>query len=485
MLQQCTQACRWGFLLVVMVIASYMIFFNEKQVKERFIESSDGQYYETIKTLVQTYLLRQPEQFELERYKRLMKHPKDADPVIEALKKTPEYLELVKASPKSNTMAALTPFLDPGAGNTKIDKIIEDASVKQRTEIYRAIIKAYDSHLERMPTMRELNYYTYRMLTDPKFDQPKLVSVLQSSKEYQILQKNQNNLVQGELSGNITDAQVSMEVRRIYDTVFHDSPDVEMERFLKYKYRSYELNEKRFTEFLLLLKAMDESKVDIRSLADGKVDITVLPIGAHNPTAVTNIVSQEAQAVPKFGVTQEQSRCQVANPIYHQKIFNIINPTEQDLQNLMKEVNADGNIVQQQRATCSTKDYNDPLYESLKEAQKDARKQSCRWDKNGFEKQVESEYNSRNKLAMYQEARNLEELQSNCKRNTYFLNADDDMVLYPNPDQKKNAHPCKTAANNISAANEQPSIMGALLTEVENTRVGSLMPRFIYKETSQ
>jgi hypothetical protein len=512
MLQQCTQACKWAFLAVVLIIAAYLVLANEKTIKEKFVvgsfenvDADTAKYYDTIRTLIQTYLLRQPEQYELERYKKMMSNPKDVDTVISSIQKTTEYQELVKASPKSNSIASLTPFIQQitTGSTTRIDQVLSDASAKQRTEMYKTIIRIYDKHLERMPSMRELNYYTYRMLTDPKFDEKKLEAVILSSKEYEILQKNQNNVVHGELNGNITDAQLTMEVHNLYDMVFNDTPDAEMERFLKYKYRAYELNEKRFTEFLLLLKALEDHKVDIKSLADGTMNIQIQPVVADDVDGITNIVgvaSDEASRpyAPGNASNSMSKNSQNSSSQYvynNQRIYNIINPGQEELDQILK---GNTGTTGSSQSCHQFKTYKDSLYENLKkeqtqELQKGYQQQSniaedrpCTMDKNAQESKLENSYRPRNKLAEYQSERNLDELATSCARNTYYLNADDDMVLYPEfkwqmPERRP--PPCVGSCGEVQPMSEQTALIGTLLTDAENTKVGSMLPKFVYKET--
>ena len=98
---------------------------------------------------------------------------------------------------------------------------------------------------------------------------------------------------------------------------------------------------------------------------------------------------------------------------------------------------------------------------------------------------VENDYRSRNGLAEYQTDRNMDELRSSCVRNTYYLNADDDMVLFPEfkwdvPQKRPPA--CVGGGASVQPMAEQTALIGTLLSDAENTRVGSMLPNFVYKE---
>lgn len=476
MLQQCNQLCKWTFLIACLIVVGYFILANEKTIKEKFVVGIDdpGKYYETIRTLIQTYLLRQPEQYELERYRALMKNPQDIDTVIDAIQKSQEYKELIAASTKTKDLATLTPYIQNSALGSqpisRIDQVVQSASLLQRTDMFRTIISAYDENLQRMPSMRELNYYSYRMLNDSTFDKAKLVLILQSSKEYSILQKNQTNIVQGQLPGVMTDIQITMEVRSIYEEVFQDMPDEHMETFLKYKFKVYGLDEKRFRDFLLLLKALDENKINISNLANSTRGVVTsessLMMRDYNPYVLE-------ESSPHIGAGTNNNPMNYNVYQSDNRVFNIINPSKEELDKLLTNIMQEDDNVH--KFSCKKpRQYRDPLYETLKTEQQDQK--TCEWNKNGFENQIESKYREQNRLAEYQQSRNFDELQSTCVRNTYYMNADDDLLPFKSSNKKHNGQ------WSVQPTHELPGQFGTPLWEAENTMVGSMLPRFIYKE---
>lgn len=492
MLQQCTRLCKSTFLLAIIIIAAYFITINEKTIREKFTSltsNSDNSieysqtYTETIKTVVQTYLLRQPEQYEIDRYRLLMSHPRDAEPVIDAVKKTDEYNEIMKAASKTKDMATLAPLVET-TGNVSIDKLIEKTDVKDKTEMYRTIIGVYDKELQRMPTSRELNYYAYRMLTDPNFNDKKLMAILQSSREYGILQKNQSNLVYSELPMNATDAQVTYDVRRMYNDIFGEDPGSEMERFLKFKFIEMNLEEKRFVEMLLLMRAIDKNSIEIVKKEDGTLSIN----GQNGSPSITlsdtstGIPSSISALLEKTQGSPSSSNVNSVGTVYNnQRIFNIINPSSDELKSLMDSLKID-NInnngqddarVQKQRTQSNGK----------KASQASS---SCK-SSYSFMTSAENAYRSRNGLAEYQDDRNFDELRSSCVRNSYYLNADDDMVLFPEYKwdvPQKRPPVCVGGDVKVEPMTEQTALIGTLLSDAEDTKVGSMMPSFEYKEYS-
>ena len=76
-------------------------------------------------------------------------------------------------------------------------------------------------------------------------------------------------------------------------------------------------------------------------------------------------------------------------------------------------------------------------------------------------------------------------MKSACSRNSYFLNADDNMVLYPEfkwsvPERRPPV--CTGGTSQVSPMIDQSSLIGTLLEDADNTKVGSIMKPFIYVE---
>lgn len=509
-------ALRFVILLTAFVIIGYLYNLNRKPLQEQFenIDSETALYYDTIRTLVQTYLLRRPEQYELERYKKLMSHSRDVDPVITAIKKSDEYVNIVKSTPKTSSSdnASLPPVLnspnDPD--NQRVDSVVDSMPLQERTNLYKSIISVYDMELERMPSMRELNYYSYRMISDPKFDTSRLRTVLQSSTEYGILQKNQKNTVNAELEGKMTDAQITLEVRRLYTTVFEEDilPSEEVEKFLKYKYRSYELNEQRFVEFLLLLKALENNNIDITKMVDGTINISG-SASTNNPGILDMLIQVNSSGADQNVSTRGETSVSLStnsttsssnknagttgNVYNNSQIYNIINPSKEAMDSILDGVE---DATRQQQVTSSSygrgapTSYKDPLYESLQKEQNNA--ETCTWDKNQTEDTLQREHRERNKLAEVQKDRNVDNLRASCKRNSYFLNADENMVLFPEfkwEVPQKRTPLCTGSCSSVEPITIHQSIAhspltGTPLEEAENTKVGSMLPRFVYKEIS-
>jgi hypothetical protein len=89
-------------------------------------------------------------------------------------------------------------------------------------------------------------------------------------------------------------------------------------------------------------------------------------------------------------------------------------------------------------------------------------------------------------LAAYQSERNNNKMKDMMARECKYLNADDNMVLFPEfkwdvPQQRPPV--CYFSdQNNISPSIDQTALIGTLLEQSKNTSIGSIMPKFNYTE---
>lgn len=305
---------------------------SRKKLSEMFIDKADTAYEDTIMSIMRTHLFRPPVAAEVDNFIKIMRNPNDTSRVVRAIKKTDEYKNLQLASAKSHS-EILSPNIPLQTEYNITDKRVDDLPLPERTRYYRAIIAIYDRVLSRMPTMAELNYYTARMITDKTFDEKKLQMLIESSREFEILQKNQNNQVFSELSSGITDAQIEYEVEEIYKQAMGldnskkndsdndkqyrglgDDPIAEYENrdqmmstslfdFLKHKYKEYELNEKRLFNLIVMIHDLDEKNID--------VDMIINYSGASTDTNTKSNISVGAKTAD---VILDPIRAEITDP---------------------------------------------------------------------------------------------------------------------------------------------------------------------------
>ena len=164
-----------------------------------------------------------------------------------------------------------------------------------------------------MPTKFELEFYTEKMSNG--FTENQLVTVLESSKEYKILEKAQTNLVNGTLPGNITDLQIKLDVRTIYESVYGTDklPSDEEETFLILKYIQYNIDKQKLLNLIQFIKNFDDAELsDVSKEYDIRKTINFLKGNKSKENKKTKPIMQEESiypiyenVVPKTFVQQE------------------------------------------------------------------------------------------------------------------------------------------------------------------------------------
>lgn len=488
------------FVMIVAILATALFLqYRLKNTKEHY--TSNPTQDQMITQAFQIVFMRPPYDFELQQYQIYT----NVDDIVAALKTTPEYTAL-------NTVN--TPTTQEGMFSDVTTQ--DDVALTQRLETQRKIIVVYEQNLDRLPNIRELNYYTWRALTDSTFDENKLETLLQSSKEYKILQKNQTNQVNEDLPGNMTDAQLTYKVRTIYNEVYSSLPEKEMEEFLKRKFVDYQLNEIKLKNLLQLLKAIDNNDVTLIQNTNGTTTVSTNStavkqslnnlmdnvIGPYN-TANFDILSTITQNGSTANTNTDTSLLDPSTTVGYKtdwgSMFSLLNPTSDQLMNSLSGVGSEakestdnsssacktcsqqkqGTTYLPMRSNCendySKYKYKDPLYEAL------SKRNSCDpYDQNALEKNLETR--DRDLLADYTTSRNMESLMNSCSRNTYFLNVDEEMN---SAQQQKLPQSEIKPLNNIKPVNYSDRtlpVFGTFLEDAVDTKVGSIMPKFVYKE---
>jgi hypothetical protein len=141
---------------------------------------------------------------------------------------------------------------------TSQEKLADKNKLSRQLRDYKDIIRVFEKVLQRLPSNDELDMYQNEMEKDTSFDSDKLKKRLIRSSEYKQLQSLQTNKVDAELPGNVTDAQLNLNITTIYQSVYPDlHPNGEFMEFLKEKYIDYQLNDQKLKQLLLLLKDLD------------------------------------------------------------------------------------------------------------------------------------------------------------------------------------------------------------------------------------
>jgi hypothetical protein len=490
-LSYCSYACRAIVLLAVVFILGYVLLANQTKKIESFTTKTqdDLDKYESIRTVFKTYLFRDPTNDEYKELSSKMINAGDLSTLIAAIKEMQEYKQykltkLAGGDGKDALLDTVNVFESP------LTKELSDIDAHERLKVYKDVISVYNKVLDRVPNPKELSYYAYKILKDKDFTLLKLEQLLSGSKEYKILESNQTNVVNAELSGNITEAQIQYEIRRLYKSVFNASiPNKEFEEFLKQKYIEYHLNDAKIVNLLLLIKNLDENKFNS---TNGKVDMTI-----QNPLMKTDVglkgVSSRAQSesANQVGTTQPdsfgnislddksnpkgQGRSRSVSNVYQSpNIINIINPTPEELNLILGKIDSspigtnDLKPAPKAVPACYQKNlelYTDPFTLALMKGD------TCSFKPNEDQGATDRE---RNVLSEALQKRNMEDVRNSCKRTTYFLQKDGELQTSAQIDKLKNAY--------SPASYDEYTQFGTPLDLAKNTYVGSIMPPFSHQE---
>lgn len=488
-------------IVAVVILVAIYIFVQPTKSREQFAINVEQDYRNAISKVFNIMLGRDPQEYEVQLYRDSMASPYDTANIEAKLAASAEYSNALKenaiekyvdAAEKSPSLAAKSaPFPPP----TGADAIVAGMDLGQRLAVYRSILSVYEKNLERLPTMKELNYYTAKLASDKSFTIEKLTQILQSSQEYTILQKNQTNVVNFELPGAITDAQLTLQVVQIYKSMFGAEPTKTFEDFAKAKFVEYNLDEPKFRKMLAMIYMVDSGNGDLMQIekptstnnaggdskASGDVKASSKPTSG-DVKASTNIaknvvsVTQEASTVvpssvppvaqPKAPTVVPSSVPSVAQPIASSAVTSSSQSNASpppSCSNISYGAAVPDQPYMLRTSQCSPCDaYNknkffDTLYTNIQNA--DAIQ--CIAAKN----MNSSTVGERNRVAEAYTDRNKSQLGFECSRSELLDNVDKPYSYDPNVvPQLRNTK------------------FGTFLDDANKTMVGSIMPRFIYKE---
>jgi len=307
-------------------------------------------------------------------------------------------------------------------------------------ELYKKIMDAFTVTLDRLPNSSELDNYFVMMKTKPSFTVDKLKDALISSREHEILEKNQKNNVHGELIGNITERQMKIIIDGIYSSVYHQDPDKFTFDYLRSKFVDFNLDDEKLVRFIKDLKSAETA-----AITAGQGYITQNP-AATTATATKSTVSKYIDTQPDTSkITLERANVNIYDPksIGNNMPNAIIGVSSTQAMSIGKIVStvADAN----------------------------------NFDKNKLEKKVAA--TNKQPYADLIANRNSEQ--------SKYVNADSNMVLYPEfkwsvPEKRQPVCYGKNAA--YQPLHDQTALIGTLISDAKNTQVGSIMPTFTYKE---
>lgn len=492
--QYCTQACRVLSFVTVIFIIGFIMVKSDQLIgpdklydRESFAEATTTTTadateqklkQDVVTTIFMSYLGRQPTATELDAYTSKMSSPTDYTSVMVKLQATVEYKATVLGeSPKTSSTTSTTQpavVVKTAATTNKAPTgkltppgVAVQSAQDAKTALYRKIINTYLNVMDRYPTDQELSYYAKKMTTEPAFTIDKLVSILESSREYKIKEKTQTNIINSSLDGIITDAQLTYEVRRLFAQVYSvQLASYETEQFLKQKFVEFQLDVGKFVQLLKLMKQLDEA--GLQGVTVVSEDSTT---GGHPSTGSTTktvlkkkIVLNNNDNVLKnavAGIIKPNTAVNTNTPAAccdnNNVTINIISPSGVEVQDIISQIEK-GQLTPNADAASSVYSkfiINDPLYK---------RTAACAAGQH------------RDLLYEYRTARNADELGASCSRTSYYENLDKSIVQQSSCDEHRKVQ------SEMQADASGTVLSGAPLADAANTRVGSIMPSFIYRE---
>ncbi len=495
--QYCTQACRVLSFVTVIFIIGFIMVKSDQLIgpdklydKESFAEATTTATSATdqklkqdvVSTIFMSYLGRQPTATELDTYTSKMTSPTDYTSVMVKLQATTEYkANVLGESPKSTTTTTKTPassaaVIKVGATTGKLTPpgVAVQSAQDAKTALYRKIINTYLNVMDRYPTDQELSYYAKKMTSDPSFTIDKLISILESSREYKIKEKTQTNIINSSLDGIITDAQLTYEVRRLFAQVYSvQLASYETEQFLKQKFVEFQLDVAKFVQLLKLMKQLDEAGLQGVAVVSEDSSLSGNPsTGSTTKTVLKrkialdnneNVLKNAVAGIVKPTSTKNNNTATMSPACCDNNnnvTINIISPSGVEVQDIISQIEK-GQLTPNADAASTVYSkfiINDPLYK---------RTAAC------------AAGQQRDLLYEYRTARNADEFGASCSRTSYYENLDKKSGLQEAPlcDERRKGHsemPPDIGSGSI--------LSGAPLADAANTRVGSIMPSFIYKE---
>ncbi len=322
------------------------------------------------------------------------------------------------------------------------------------------VTEIYNEILFRNPDDAELYSFSKMLKTDKTFDLEKLKQLLYASEEYKRMEKTQTNQVHANLMGGVSERQLTFAVNTIYKEVAgSDLTDYDTLKFLKKKFLEFNLDQEKFKKFIsMYLKGKPFEEDQKSKEAEQKAIEDALKANAEaQKVANANMVSREDFDKFKQDILGEVKQSLQNRP---KPDMEVQNPNKQVIEVLLK----------------TAKDSQNENYLDSQNIMDTIKKEAkCVFDKNAADgRSIKSQ-----DMAKLQDARNTDELGNICIRNQKFLGVDEDMVLDPSlrwSVPKRHPPVCVGGTNSYKPLVEQTALIGTLLEESKNTKVGSILP---------
>jgi hypothetical protein len=452
--------------LCLIIFSLSMVIFSP-QKREKFEEYSYSDYDRVIE-VYNRVLKRAPDSNELSRYTGFISSgTMTTDQLEETLKKTDEYLyrDNIESSGVNNSVAA-----------TQADDILPDATGDRKV-----VEDTFMKIISRPPSMEETDKYYDMYIHDFKKDTDLLEDHFRSSAEYQELVRTNGR------DGAVRRYNYHTEINNVYREILRrDAFPNELTRYSP-QMMSGVLKDDDLRE---ILKETPENKSINASVSSKEKDLESVKamyaeVMLQEPTS-----SQAAMYYNKYVELGRDDSAFIAylkkTPEYKEKMASTFTPNSiKGIFNNMRPLNEGGFDTNTNTNTKNIDQNAPPMTEPVTTSgPKDTTSSTNETES------VDKCASNTTDLATLKSERNMEELMYGCKREKKmkkYTNATDDMVLLEGAEwsvPQERPPICYQPTCIVNPSQDQTALIGTILGEANETQIGSILPKFTYKEAT-
>lgn len=348
------------------------------------------------------------------------------------------------------------------------------------------VIMVFNEVLQRNPDREELYQFSLMLKDDKTFNVDKLKQILIVSEEYKRMEKTQSNIAFTSLRGEVTDRQLTMLVYKLYkDVTQKEYVDEDTLRFLKKKYTEFNLDDAMLKDFIA--KYIANKPFEMKSSSSTSKTSTSTS-NAADAAKKDESASQKAMSIEEIEALKKSIREELLKEMSSSSSTKEADANAKKLEEFQgKNYITDSVIIFGDRpnsellstlAAKSSQGSSSGSVDSNKLVDTIKKEGSCSYFKDVKENELQA--SGQKQLADYIESRNRNHLKNVCERNKTYMNASDDMVLFPEfkwEVPQRQPPVCVGRTGTVNPLMDQSSLIGTLLTDAQDTSVGSILPK--------
>lgn len=445
------------FLIFIVILSVYFVYLNKSfEVREHYENVPSDKVDEIVIDTYKEVFKREPTEQEKAFFQavNIEKQPSKEE-LISMIKSSGDMLQQYYERSTSETVFGESAILNKAYGT-------ED----EVSEIFNTI-------LDRLPSEQELIHFARLLKEDSNFNMEKLKQILYGSEEYQRLARTQSNQVYATTMGGVTDRQITLMVTENYKAVTgKDSIDEDEMRLFKKKLVEFNLDESIFRKFLenyfknIPFNQQLAASVKAKTFTAAPQNTSTNQDQQVYDKMKKELYTQVMEDIKKQNLAQQQTKSYTTQS--GSTVPQIEQPNKQVIEVLLRtSAGTDGNT----READNYLDSSNVLDTIKREAQ-------CVFDKNATDRYYQNMQEKEKSMADLIEKRNRESLKDTCVRNKTYLGLDEDMVLDPALKwsvPQKRPPLCVGTTDKYQPRVEQTALIGTLLEDAKDTKVGSMV----------